>query len=400
MAVYNYIEANGAIIVDTEQIKSEVEQEWLDNSGATTLPDPSSVEGRLIDAEVTSRQSVARNNAKLANQINPNLSLDVFFDALYALLGGERDAAERSTVDCVLTGVDGTVIPANSYVQDDNDELWFLVSEAIIGIDNQVTASFRSENFGPIAAEIGEINQIVSSVLGWETVTNPAAATVGKEEQSLISGKIQRQIEIAANSRSTDGSVVSAVSQLEGVSSLSFRSNESNDPEIIDGVSMPAKSSWLCVDGGASSEIAEAYATSRWGTKFYGFSNTVTEPYTDPRSGQTFQALIDRPDVVDIKVRVSARVASSANAIDDVKNAVLAYQDGLIDGFRGFVLGNDVSPFEMSAAINQVLSPSKIYVADLRVTTVSDDDLQPATIPIDIWKKARVTVNDIDVVIL
>jgi len=65
----------------------------------------------MITAEVEARDNVARNNADLANQINPDLAGGVFLDAIWSLTAGGRIAATRSTLQgVVLTGQAGTVI--------------------------------------------------------------------------------------------------------------------------------------------------------------------------------------------------------------------------------------------------------------------------------------------------
>jgi hypothetical protein len=170
MATYEYITSNGTIVPDTASIQADVIAEYQEVYGSDISTDTSTEIGRQIDAETTSRISVARNNALLANQINPNQATGVFLDADYALMGGKRDAAEQSTVECTLTGVVGTVIPAGSFVQDVvTNFTWQLVDETTIPTGNTIDASFRSVDFGAIDAAPGDITKIVSGVVGWET---------------------------------------------------------------------------------------------------------------------------------------------------------------------------------------------------------------------------------------
>lgn len=401
MAEYEFLTSSGVIVADTSDLKEAVEAEYKDafGIGEGESIDSSSYLGRHVDAELTSRLSVMRNNALMANQLNPNMAYAWAFDSEYALMGGARDAAEQSTCDCIMSGVAGTVISAGAYAKDDNGELWTLVSEATIPAEGSITKTFRSENYGPIGAAIGEINSIVSGVVGWETITNEVAATQGKEQQTLISAKLQRRVEIGANSRSTAYSVLAAVSQLDGVASIQFRENSTDDSLVVDGITIPRKATWLCVDGGALSEIAEAYYTNRWGTDFYGFSNTEDQDFIDPESGQTTTTKIDRPTDVPMKIKVTAKVLVSSNAIDNIKDAVIAYANGEIDGGKGFVLGNDVSPYEIGWSINAYMSPPSIFISSVEVTTVSDDSYTTSTVPVALWEKASITTSNIDVVI-
>ncbi|AHK11701.1 P2 gpJ-like protein [Shewanella sp. phage 1/41] len=391
---YNYIVDNGVIVPNTSSIKTEVEAEWRLIAGEDATIDPSSFEGRLIDATTTERIKVARNNATLANQLNPNMANGSFVDAHLALVGGERDGEEQSTVELTLTGIVGTNILAGSYVEDINKQLWFLVSDTVIGAGNTVTASFRSLNYGEIPAAIGEITKIISGVVGWETVNNAAAATLGKIEQSDVSAKRQRRLELGANTRSVAESVISAVYRLEGVNGIQFRENYTNATAIIDGITLIAKSSWLCVDGGVTSEIAEAYYINRWGTDFNG---AVEYVYTDPISGQTPTVKFDRATDVPIECRIEARVSNSQNAIADIKAAIVSYAIGDLEGEDGFSLGLDASPFEVASAVNAQLQNVFVKKCELALLggTLSTD-----TIINGIIEKATITENDIEVILV
>lgn len=391
---YEYITANGVIVPDTSTIKTEIENEWRAIAGEDATIDPSSFEGRLIDAMTNARTSVARNNSDLANQLNPNMASGSFVDAHLSLVGGARDGQEQSTVELVLTGIAGTNIPSGSFVEDDNQELWFLVSTSQIGVTNTVTASFRSLNYGPIPAAIGEITKIISGVVGWETVNNEVAAVEGKVQQNDTLAKRQRRAELGANTRGVAESVISAVFKLEGVQGIQFRENFTSSTEVIDGVTLAPKSSWLCVDGGVTSEIAEAYYTNRWGTAFNG---AVSYDYTDPVSGQVAEVLIDRATEIPIKCNIEVRVSQSQNAIEDVTRAILDYAEGLVEGEAGFALGLDASPFEVASAVNAQLA--NVFVKKCQLALIGDA-FSTDTIVNQVFEKSTIIRGEITVVIV
>jgi hypothetical protein len=397
MATYEYITSNGTIVPDTASIQADVIAEYQEVYGSDISTDTSTEIGRQIDAETTSRISVARNNALLANQINPNQATGVFLDADYALMGGQRDAAEQSTVECTLTGVVGTIIPAGSYVQDVNDQLWQLVDETTIPSGNTIDASFRSVDFGEINAAPGDITKIVSGVVGWETVTNAASAVPGKTEQSDVSTRNQRQTEIGQNSKSNAFSIIAAIRALEGVAGVSYRENVENTSQTIDGVLMVPHSNYVCVDGGVNSEIAEAYQIKSGGSNYNG---SVIVPYTDPDSGQVINVKFDRPTEKPMLVQVTAKVGASTNAVQDIKDAVIAYANGEVDGENGFALGEDTSPFEIGSAVNVQLSD--VFVNKVQIATVAAGDgaYSTDTINNEIFEKATIEESNIEVIIL
>ena len=184
MARYDYVTANGVIVPDVSDILTDVENEYEAILGDDFVTDPQTPEGVLISTEANSREALARNNAQLANQINPNQAGGVFLDALWALLGGARNPATRSIVEVTITGVAGTVIPQFSIAETDqvdpDDRIQFRSQIVVtIPMSGSVTATFESVDTGPQAASANTLTRIVDSVLGWESITNPAQAALG-----------------------------------------------------------------------------------------------------------------------------------------------------------------------------------------------------------------------------
>jgi len=362
---YTYIESTGVITVDTSEILDDVTTEFQESLGSDINTDSSSPEGRMIDAEAGARSAVAAALAEVSNQINPNYAGGVFLDAIYALMGGERDQAEQSTVTCTLTGVSGTIVSAGSYVEDTEGQQWELVDETTIPSTGSVDASFRSVEYGAISADAGTITKISTAVVGWETVTNASAAVEGKEEQSDVSTRYQRKVEIGKNSRSNSYSVIAAVSALEGVDSLVYRENYKDAEQTIDGVAVASHTSYLCVDGGVGSEIAEAYYVAKAGCG--GFTGDVSETYEDPNSGQIITVKYSTPDYVPLYINVTLSSSSSSDASTDTVDAVVAYAAGEVDGYDGFRIASDVSPFDIAAAINAEVSGA--FVRSVSIST-------------------------------
>ena len=114
MGTFNYIEETGLVIPDTSEILQDVQEIYRSIFGEDFIVDPRTPEGALINSEVLTRISIARNNASLANQINPNLADGPFLDAIWALTGGSRIAESRSTVTANVTGTPGLFLPAGA----------------------------------------------------------------------------------------------------------------------------------------------------------------------------------------------------------------------------------------------------------------------------------------------
>ena len=291
-----------------------------------------------------------RNNALVANQINPNQSFGTFFDSLWGLTDGQRAAQTQSTVQILCTGVAGTTIPFNSRVTDSQNVIWRASNNFVIPVGGSVSASFRAEEFGAIAAAPNTLTTILDGTLGWETANNPVSATLGLVTQSDQAAKLQRKNQLALQGNSTSLAISSNVSAVEGVKSLSFRENRTDATKVIDGVSLVARSIWVAVDGGTDEDIALAIVNSKSGGS--DWNGAVAVPVTDPTSGQVSTVNFDRPVDVPVVTRITVRVANGSTPELDIIESVLRYANGELEGEEGFVLGGDVSPFEIAAAVN------------------------------------------------
>lgn len=397
MADYQYLNGTGVIVPDTALLRTGVENEFREAFGEDLDVSPETPQGVLITAETLARDAVVRNNADLANQINPNIAGGVFLDAIWKLTGGERVKATPSFIrGAVLTGVPGTIVPEGSLASiGDGGEQFRLIS-AVVLTGGSGAGDFQSVNLGAIVAPIGDLNTIVTGVLGWETVTNPTAAEVGRPEESDIASRIRRRQTLALQGVALPEAIVSGLHTVEGVRSLSFYENFTNAPITFEGVTLGPHSIYVCVDGGTDTNVALMLLRKKsLGCDWNGdLTLTVTEPY----SGQNYDVQFSRPEEVPIFVRVTVKAGASFPDVPAlVRNAMVAYADGEQEGEEGFVVGGDVSPFELASAVNRV-APG-VYV---QAVTLSTDGItfSAAEVPILISQLATLLAGDIAVTVV
>lgn len=397
MSDYQYLQNTGVVVPDTSDILTTVQNEFKTAFGDDLVVDPSTPQGVLITAETLARDAVVRNNAALANQINPNVAGGVFLDAIWALTGGERTKATRSTVTATLTGVPGAIVPAGARasVGIGGDE-FELISTVIIGIGGSVDGFFQSLEFGPIAASVGALDSIVTPVLGWETVSNPAAALLGTATQSDVSARRARRNTLALQGVSLPEAITSAVYATEGVKSLSFRENVTNVAATIDGVLLAPHSIYVCVDGGSDQDVAAALLENK--SLGAGWNGSVTVTVTEPASGQPYTVKFDRPTEITILAKIYVRVgAVTGDPATIVRESIMQYVNGEIDNEDGWTVGADASPFELAAAINYN-SPG-LFVTKAELAKQSDGIYSTNTIDIAIYQKAVTAPGFIQVII-
>lgn len=399
MAIYDFIESSGTIIPDTSELLEDVNNEYRDIFGEDFVVDPETPEGILIATEVDARRSVALNNSELANQINPNLSGGVFLDGLWALTGGERRGATRSVVGVVVTGVAGTPIPLGAIASTTAGDQFRSTTTLVIPAEGTITGEFESVLTGPIPADAGTLTQIIDGVVGWETITNPSAATLGEDQESDADSRNRRRNSLALQGRSIAFAIISNLNDVAGVRSLAFRENVEDTTQIIDGITLVAHSVWAAVLGGNDLDIATALLEAK--SAGANWNGSVEVDVVEPASGQTFPVKFERPTPRPILVRVTilADSVQSADPLQVVPEAIIAYANGDIPGESGFVVGGDASPFELSSAIGR--RNPELFVSLLEI---SFDEQPPnfitGTLPIALDEVATVTEADIQVLIV
>lgn len=402
--VYQYIEPQGVIVADTNVISDMVIQEYKDEFGQDLIVTPNTPQGLLIAAETQARDGIAVNNALLANQINPNLAGGVFLDAILALTGSQRTVATYSTVVGTVTGVVGTIIPAGSQAQETVGlQIFQTTTMVTIPVGGSIDVTFQALNPGPIGVSPGTLTQIVSLVIGWETVTNTNAAVLGTNTQSDESAKAFRKATLGVQGMGLAVSILSGIYAVPNVRSATFRENTANIVTVIDGVSMQPHSIYLCVDGGADLDIATTLVARKNAGAAYtnGAGIPVSVTYTEPFSGQVMTILFDRPTPVPILVRVTIKANTSlSDPQTSVKDAIVNYAQGMIPGEPGFTVGTSVSPFELSGAINYY--NRAIFVLLVEVSYGPPDPLSyvTTTLPINIFEIATINASNITVLIV
>lgn len=393
---YQYINSTGVIVPDTAETRATVEAEFQSVFGTDMPLDPSTPQGGLITLLTEARDGMARNNAEVANQINPDLAGGVFLSALWRFTGGQRRAGSFSRlIGVVLSGQPNTLIPAGSIAVVSGSGAQFANTSAVlIGPGGTVSTDFQALETGPINVPIGGLDSIASGVLGWETVTNPAVAIPGKLVEGDIPSRLRRRQTLALQTISSTEAIISELYNTEGVESLSFRENVASTPQVIDGINMVPHSIYACVDGGTNEDVA--FVLMREKTNGAAYNGAVTVPTPQPLSGQVIQVQFDRPGEIQVFVRFTVR-PSPLDVQNIIPDTIIAYRDGELPGDRGFTVGTDVSPFELSGALHQV-APS-IFVTKVELSTNGGVSWNTNSVPVALNQVARVTRSSVLVVL-
>lgn len=196
------------------------------------------------------------------------------------------------------------------------------------------TGTVRAVEAGPVSADAGQLTKIVTGTLGWLSVTNDTATTIGKDVET--DEEFRARI-IASRQIGTSflTSIRARIGRVEGVSSCVVYENNQAYEVIRNDVIMPEHSVYICVQGGTAQDVAQAVVdTKPPGTGYVVESPTddVTQEKVDVTgAGYSTTVYFYRPKVkyVHVKMTVDVSTYPGSDAEAAVKSAVKAYFLGL-----------------------------------------------------------------------
>lgn len=421
--VYTFVTERGVITTDAGEILEEVANEYKNTFGQDlVVPDSLNIEGAstpqglLIVTEALARIAVANNNVAVANQINPNLAGGIFLDAILALTGIQRTPATFTTTIATITGVAGTSVPAGSRAQTASGNIFELTNTVVIPASGTLTGvSFNAVVSGAVVCDEDDLTassggSIISSVLGWESISANTDGILGQSTQSDVSARSERLATLAAQGSSVAEAIRAGVFLVNGVGSMTFLENPTGSTAVYptgnpDGVSMVAHSIYACVDGGTNLEVAQALVSKKSAGAAY--VNTtgadpvqgipVSQSVTVPFSGQVINVLFDRPTAIPILVIATVKVVTPvSDPSQAVKDAMLKYARGEISGINGLTVGQNVSSFELAGAVATVypgIFVSEVLIAKSPTVPVSSGEIEIEIYQIATLNEASISVT-------
>ena len=398
---YEYINSTGVIIPDTADLLGETQQSFKSVFSQDLVVTPDTPQGILITALTIVKDLVVRNNAALANQINPLIAGGIFLDAILALTGYQRFSQTFSSVLVNMAGVPGAVIPAGITGQTSLGDIFASQSSITLDSSGLASVNFSAVSPGPIGCPVGSLNTIVSGAIGLETITNPSDAVLGSTTESDDNAKIRRKVSLALQGTSLTEAILSAVNKTIGVNSSILRENRTDVTQVIDGVTMIGHSIYMCVDGGFDSDVALSMTETKGGGCSYNNGPGIPEsvPITNEYSGQVIDVLFDRPIFVQILVRATVGINQAIeDPVTAVRKAIVDYSNNMVPGTTGLVVGASVSCFELAGAVNR--EAPELFVQNMEISLISPISYSNNTIPISVWQKAVIQQSSITVIII
>ena len=301
-----------------EQIASEWQEAFKEKDRPLLNTDPETPQGQIIDSQVATVNQKDSEVLYLAQQFDPRTAEGRFQNALAEIYFIKRKPAINSYAMCTINGRAGTQIDAGALIESEIDGTqWSLDQNVTIPANETITAKFTCLTDGAISASSGTLTKIVTTVTGWDTVTN-ATAIVGSLEESQSAFEQRRKDSVSLNARSTVNAVYANVAQCDGVIAVYAVDNKKNVSETIDNYTLTPHSIFVSVIGGENEDIAKAiYNNLSAGCDYNG--NTSVD-ITNEYSGAVETVKFYRPDVSNIFVKV--QIQNSAQLQNDYENII------------------------------------------------------------------------------
>ena len=253
----------GLVAEETSVVRARIAQEWK-NAFATDprLPvldtNPETPAGQLIDGQTALASEKDNDMIYIANMFNPKNATGVWQDALAAIYFLNRKIALPTYVTCQVRGAYGTTIPYGALVQDVNGYTFLNTSVVVIGSSGTANIYVRCTETGAVEVAPNTVTQIVTTVPGWDSVTNPSAGVTGRDEESQAAFENRRAGSVGKNSHGAVASIYGTIADLNNVVAVLVLENTTNTDKTIKGVTLAGHSVYISVYGGDNTDIARA----------------------------------------------------------------------------------------------------------------------------------------------
>ncbi|AFC85927.1 baseplate J/gp47 family protein [Frateuria aurantia] len=286
--------------------------------------DPDSQDGQFIAI-----QALAISDANAAailayNSLSPSTAQTSALSNNVKINGLTRNVASYSTVTVTLVGVAGTIISGGS-VQDASGNLWSLPSKVTIPSSGTVDVTATCQTEGATVAAAASLTTIATPTLGWQSVSNAAAATLGDAVETDAQLRVRQANSTMAPSQGPADGIVGAISDITGVTRVKLYDNNTS---AADSNGIPAYTLALVVEGGDAEAIASAFALRK--APGVPTAGTTTQTVTTPGGSSVpinFYALGETTISVAIGLKAGSGYSSAVGEL--IQEAVAAWINAL-----------------------------------------------------------------------
>jgi uncharacterized phage protein gp47/JayE len=321
------------------------------------------------------------------NSFSPTSAQGVSLSRQVAINGIRRKTATSSTAVVRIVGAVGTVL-TGAIAQDGQKVNWLIPDGTTIPLAGEIVVTATAETAGDIRAAAGDISTIATPMLGWHSVTNPEAATPGAAVELDAPLRRRQKISTARPSRTVLDGITGAVAEIEGVTRVKPYENDTDEADA-DGI--PPHTISLVVEGGDTTDIADAIAIKK-GPGCGTFGNTavtVTDKYGMPITIRFWRRV---EAAVKVRIRLRALTGYLAITGENIAANVAAFVNALD-------IGEDVLLSQIYTPVNAANGAPKTFDVLEIALALDGGDYAAANLAIPYNAAAACSVADVEVIV-
>lgn len=324
------VDANGISAPPYSDIYQSLQATFQGIYGTDAYIDPDSQDGQLL--AIFAKAQSDSNDASIAAflSFSPATALGAALSNQVKINGIARNVPSNSQVILRVVGQVGSTI-INGVATDSLQQRWALPASVTIPPAGYIDVTATATDVGALQAAINTITIIATPQLGWQTVTNPSAASAGAPVESDANLRRRQTVSTALPSQTVLDGILGAVFAVTGVTQVRIYEN---DTDTVDTNGQPAHSIAVMVIGGDATAIANAILLKKT-PGGYTYGSTVIQ-VTDPKSGILYNIrfTVPTPVPLSIAITIKALTGYTTSVGNQIKQSLADWINGLGIGQR------------------------------------------------------------------
>lgn len=183
-----------------EVILQEINEYQLANVSPSLDVSPESPQGQLNASMARQIAALWEQGEVMFHALDPDAAEGFLLQNIAKLTGTGRRAASFSRVTAQVTANAGTILQAGVHfanIDGDPENQWTPVEDFEAPSTGTHDVLFRAAETGPVQANANTLTVITTSVTGWDSIDNAAAATEGLEADDDSELRLRREADLA-----------------------------------------------------------------------------------------------------------------------------------------------------------------------------------------------------------
>jgi len=219
-----------------------------------------------------------------------------------------------------------------------------------------------AQEVGAITVQVGDINQIANPQYGWQSFSNTSTSTPGAPIETDAALRRRQAASTALPALGILAAIYSAIGNVAGVSRWTVYENDTGSP---DANGLPAHSFCAVVEGGSTTNIAEAIQSRKPpGIQTYGTTSVTVLDEVGLSSVINYEVL----DYVSIWINIKVQSLSGYTAA--IGSEIVAAVELYMGALR---IGDDIYYSQVNAVASLMASPSSqtFFISTLTICPVA-----------------------------